>query len=92
MPEADTGSDLDQLRVFRRGERAPLDAEPVSRAPHERRVADRLGRGDQEQSLGCLRQFTRAQEIVILELAREDSSVASRLVIERSKYFSSTST
>ena len=27
MPEADTGSDLDELRVFRRGERAPVDAE-----------------------------------------------------------------
>ena len=71
MPEADTGSDLDQLRVFCRGERAPFDAEPVSRAPDERRVADRLGRSQQQQSLGCLGQFTGALEIVILEVARE---------------------
>jgi hypothetical protein len=33
VPEADTGSDLDELRVLRRGERALFDAEPVSRAP-----------------------------------------------------------
>src|SRR3954468_5653638 len=71
MPEPDTGSDLDQLRVFRRGERAPFDAEAVSRAPDERRVADRLGRGQQQQSLGCLRQLTGALEIAILELARK---------------------
>ena len=43
----------------------------VSRAPDERRVADRLGRGQQQQSLGCLRQLTGALEIVILEVARE---------------------
>ena len=71
MPEADTRSDLNQLRVFRRAERAPFDAERIGSAPDERRVADRLGRGEQEQSLGCLRQFTRALEIVMLEPARE---------------------
>ena len=68
MPEAHTRSDPNQLRVFRRAERASIDAERVSSAPDERRVADRLGRGEQEQSLGCLRQFTRALEIVILEV------------------------
>ena len=71
MPEAGTGSDLDQLRVFCRGERAPVDAEPLSRAPDERRVTHRLGRGQQQQSLGCLGQFTGAPEIVILEVARK---------------------
>ena len=71
MPEPDTGSDLDQLRVFRRGERGPFDAEPVSRTPDERRIAHRLGRGQQQQPLCCLRQLTGALEIVILELARE---------------------
>src|SRR5437764_11132289 len=71
MPEAHTRSDPNQLRVFRRAERASIDAERVSSAPDERRVADRLGRGEQEQSLGCLRQFTRALEIVMLEPARE---------------------
>ena len=44
---------------------------PYSRAPDERRVTDRLGRSQQQQSLGCLRQFTGALEIVILEVARE---------------------
>jgi hypothetical protein len=73
MPEADTGSDLDQLRIFRRGKRAAVDAELVSRAPDERRVANRLGRRQQEQSLCCLRQFADALEIVILEMAREVS-------------------
>ena len=71
MPEPDTGSDLDQLRVFRRGERGPFDAEPVSRTPDERRIAHRLGRGQQQEPLCCLRQLTGALEIVILELARE---------------------
>jgi hypothetical protein len=71
MPEADTGSDLDQLRVLCRGERAPFDAEPVSRAPDERRVTDRLGRGQQQQSLCCLGQFTSALVVLLLELARE---------------------
>ena len=71
MPEADTGSDLHQLRVLCRGERAPLDAERLSRAPDERRVAHRLGRGQQQQPLGRLRQLTGALEIVILEVARE---------------------
>ena len=51
VPEADTGSDLDQLRVFCRGERAPFDAEPVSRAPDERRVPQRFGRRQQQQPL-----------------------------------------
>ena len=54
MPEADTSSDLDQLRVFCRGERAPFDTELVSRAQDERRITDRLGRGQQQQSLRCL--------------------------------------
>ena len=45
MPEADTGSDLDELRVFSRGERASVDAECLSSAPDERRVTQRLGRG-----------------------------------------------
>ena len=71
MPEPDAGSDLDQLRVLCRGERAPLDAEPLGRAPDERRVAHRLGRGQQQQSLGRLGQLTGALEIVILEVARE---------------------
>ena len=71
MPEADTRSDLDQLRVFCRGERAPFDAEPVSCAPDERRVTRRLGRCQQQQPLCRLRQFTGALEIVMLELARE---------------------
>ena len=71
MPEADTGSDLDQLRVFCRGERALFDAERVSRAPDERRVTHRLGRGQQQQSLRCLGQLTGALEVVILEVARE---------------------
>ena len=48
MPEADTGSDLDEPRVLRRSERGRLEAEPVSRTPEQRRVADRLG-GRQQQ-------------------------------------------
>ena len=71
MPEADPGSDFDQLRVFCRGERAPVDAEFVSRAPDERRVTHRLGRGQQQQSLCCHGQCTGALEIVVLEVARE---------------------
>ena len=71
MPEADTRSDLDQLRVFCRRERARFDAERVSRAPDERRVTHRLGRGQHQQSSCCLRQLTGALEIVILKLARE---------------------
>jgi hypothetical protein len=70
MPEADTGSDLDQLRVFCRGERALFDAEPVSGAPDERCVTHRLGRSQQQQPLSCLRQVSGEPEIVILEVAR----------------------
>jgi hypothetical protein len=44
MPEPNAGSDLDQLRVFRRGERVPVYAEPASRTPDERRVPSRFGR------------------------------------------------
>ncbi len=51
MPEADTGSDLDELRVLCRRERAPFDAEHAGGAPDERRVTDRLGRGQQQQPL-----------------------------------------
>jgi hypothetical protein len=71
MPEADTGSDLDQLRVFCRGESAPVDAEPLSRAPHERRVTQRFGRGQQQQPLCWLRQLTGALVVLLLEMARE---------------------
>ena len=69
--EADTRSDLDQLRVLRRSERAPFDTEPVSRSPDERRVTDRLGRGQNQQALRCGRQFAGAVEIEVLEMARE---------------------
>ena len=71
MPEADTGSDLDELGVFRRGERASVDAELLSRAPDERRVTQRLGRGQQQQLLRRVRQLTGALVVLILEMARE---------------------
>jgi protein-tyrosine phosphatase len=71
MPEPDTSSDLDKLRVLRRRKRAPFDAKPASRTPYERRIADRFGRGQQEQSLGYVGQFTRPLAIVILEAARK---------------------
>ena len=71
VAEAHTGADLDQLRVLCRGERAPFDAERLSRAPDERRVTDRLGRGQQQQSLCCLGQLTGALVVLTLELARE---------------------
>ena len=71
MPEADTGSDLDELRVFCRGERASFDAERLSRAPDERRVTHRLGRGQQQQSLRRLGQLAGALVVLILEMARE---------------------
>ena len=43
----------------------------MSRAPDERRVTDRLGRGQQQQSLCWLRQLSGALEVVVLEMARE---------------------
>ena len=71
MSEADTGSDLDELRVFGRGERAPVDADRLSRAPDERRVTQRLGRGQQQQPLRRLRQLPGALVVLLLEVARE---------------------
>src|SRR5918992_682975 len=71
MPEADTGPDLDELRVLCRSERAPVDAERLSRAPDERRVTQRLGRGQQQQPLRRLGQLTGALVVLLLEMARE---------------------
>jgi hypothetical protein len=71
MPEADTGSDLDQLRVFGGGERAPVDAERLSRAPDERCVTQRFGRGQQQQPLRRLGQLSGALVVLLLEMARE---------------------
>src|ERR671914_524456 len=71
MPEADTGADLDELRVLCRGERAPVDAERLSRAPDERRVTQRFGRGRQQQPLRRLGQLTGALVVLLLEVARE---------------------
>jgi hypothetical protein len=71
MPEADTGSDLDELRVFCRAERAPVDAERLSRAPDQRRVTQWLGRGQQQQPLRRLRQLTGALVVLLLEMARK---------------------
>src|SRR4051812_33083968 len=71
MPESDPGSYLDQLGVFCGGERALFDAEPVSRAPDERRVADRLGPRQEPEAPRWLRQLADPLEIVILEVARE---------------------
>jgi hypothetical protein len=71
MPEADAGSAVDQLRVLRRSERALFDAELGSRAPDERGVPHRLGRGQQQQPLRRVRQLSGALEVVVLEVARE---------------------
>jgi hypothetical protein len=71
MPEANAGSDVDPLSILGRGERAPLDAEPVSGAPYDRRVTDRLGGGEQQEPSGCLGKLTGAPEVVILDVARK---------------------
>ena len=71
MPEAGTGSDFHQLRVFCRGERALFDAKRVGGPPDQRRVTRRLGRGEQQESLSRLRKLAHTTEIVILEMARK---------------------
>jgi hypothetical protein len=47
VPEAHTGSDLDELCVFCRGDRALFDTEPVSCAPDVIEAGVRVGRPDE---------------------------------------------
>ena len=52
MAEAHPGADLEQPGRLGRLSAAPVIAEPLGRAPQQRRIAGRLGRRDQQQPLG----------------------------------------
>ena len=45
------GAETDQVRVFRRPRRPRSEAKLIGHSPQQRRIADRLGRGHQEQPL-----------------------------------------
>src|SRR5690349_8299720 len=75
MAKADTGSDFDQLGVFRGSKRAAIDAELRGSAPDERGVTDRLCRREQQQSPSRFREFAGPLEIEILQVAWEVRAV-----------------
>jgi hypothetical protein len=55
MPEPHPGADLQQAGLDRRGRRLGADAKPLGCPPHQHRVADRIGRRDQQQRTSLLR-------------------------------------
>ena len=71
MEERHAPAGLQQARRPRRGRGVGADAEPVARAPQQRRVADRVGRRHQHQPPGLGRQRLQPLPELCLDLARE---------------------
>ena len=71
MAEPHARADLEQAGSRRRVERRPIDLELLRRAPHQRRVTERLGRRDQEQAPGIARQLVEPPQEALLDPARQ---------------------
>ena len=71
VPEPHPGPELDQAGLQRRGGRLRPDTQPVGRAPHQRQVAVRLGRREQQQPLGLRRQGLQLPPEAALDPSRE---------------------
>ena len=56
MPKPHPRAELDQARLDRGRRRFGADPQPRRGPPHQRRIADRLGRGDQQQAPGLVRE------------------------------------
>ena len=69
MAEAHLGADLDQARAGGRGRGAGVDAQRGGRLPQEERIADRLGRRDQEQQPRRRWQLRQPLLVALLDLA-----------------------
>ena len=71
MPKAHLRADVQQPGSRRRLERSAGDPQPRRGAPHQRRVADRFRRRDQEQQPSLMRQLLEPPQEALLDPARE---------------------
>jgi hypothetical protein len=71
MTETHSGSELDQPCRLGRGAGLGSDPEPPGRAPQQGRVADRFGRGDQDESLAVDRKRLELSPKALLDAAGE---------------------
>ena len=69
MTEADLGADLEQVRLDRRRRGLRIDPEPLGRAPHEQRLAHRIGRGELQQPPGVGRERVEPPPEAVLDAA-----------------------
>ena len=70
--------DLQQLLGRRRCRRLPLDAERLSGTPNQRRIADRVGRCQEHQSLRGLWQAGKTPPVAVLDVTRKICRVVKR--------------
>ena len=71
VPEPHLGLELHQAGLDRRGGRLRPDAQPLGRPPHQRQLAVRLGRGQQQQPPGLVRQGVQLPPEADLDPPRE---------------------
>lgn len=75
MTEAEARSELDQVRLHGRSRSIRVDPEPLRRSPDERRVTQRVSRGDDQQALRLGRQRLEPAQEALLDAAREPDRV-----------------
>ena len=71
MPEPHVGADLQQLLRIGRGRRIRSQSQRLCGTPQQRGVPGRVGRRQQHQLLGRLRQHPNPAQVVVLEPALE---------------------
>ena len=69
MPKPHTHAELDQARLDRGRRRFGADPQPRGGPPHHRGIADRLGRGDQQQPPGLVRKSLHPPTEVLFDAA-----------------------
>jgi hypothetical protein len=71
MPKQHAGADLQQAGLGRRDRGLGGDAKPLGRPPQQHRVADRVGRRDQQQQAGVGRKFVQPPPEALLDPPRQ---------------------
>lgn len=71
MSKADPLADRQQSGGLCRPNGVGCDPEPLGSTPQQRRLADRLGRGDEQQPLGVRWEFLNSPPETVLNTARQ---------------------
>ena len=70
MAKSHPSAELDEARLGRRGRRFDADARPCGRSPHQRRIADRVGRRDKQKAPSLFREHVDASPEAGFDSAR----------------------